>query len=98
MVRHDVTVKQRGRGFFEKSIESLKRLNAVGYGTNGLALDLVYNSAGPSSPLTRGHHHIRHGSPALLIPLTLPPHRSILHDLPSCFERFSMTDMTANKG
>ena len=44
------TDRQRGRGVFEKSIESLKLLNAAGYGTNGLALDLVYNPAGAFLP------------------------------------------------
>jgi radical SAM/Cys-rich protein len=34
----------RGAGVFEKSIEALKRLNAVGYGINkGLVLDIVFN-------------------------------------------------------
>lgn len=43
---------QRGRGVFERSIEGLKMLNAVGYGkktkdgTRGLTLDLVYNPSG----------------------------------------------------
>ena len=39
--------KQRGVGTFAKSIEALKRLNALGYGTTpGLPLDLVYNPLG----------------------------------------------------
>ena len=44
---------QRGRGVFERSIEGLKMLNAVGYGKKGvqsgpggLTLDLVYNPSG----------------------------------------------------
>ena len=45
---------QRGRGVFERSIEGLKMLNAVGYGkkgegengSKGLTLDLVYNPSG----------------------------------------------------
>ena len=46
---------QRGRGVFERSIEGLKMLNAVGYGRDGtgagegrrgLTLDLVYNPSG----------------------------------------------------
>jgi radical SAM/Cys-rich protein len=39
---------QRGRGVFERSIEGLRMLNAVGYGREGtgLALDLVYNPSG----------------------------------------------------
>ncbi|MBF6559782.1 MAG: arsenosugar biosynthesis radical SAM protein ArsS [Candidatus Binataceae bacterium] len=43
-------VKQRGRGVFEKSIEALKLLNAVGYGGAGLPLDLVYNPVGAMLP------------------------------------------------
>ena len=41
--------KQRGTGVFDKSIEALKRLNAVGYGTD-LPLTLVYNPVGPAIP------------------------------------------------
>jgi len=41
--------KQRGAGVFDKSIEALRRLNAVGYGTD-LPLTLVYNPVGPSLP------------------------------------------------
>jgi radical SAM/Cys-rich protein len=43
---------QRGAGTFAKSIRALHRLNALGYGRSGgvLALDLVYNPAGPSLP------------------------------------------------
>ena len=38
----------RGRGVFQKSIESLRRLNAAGYGINpGLALKIVANCDGP---------------------------------------------------
>jgi len=39
----DVTDLQRGRGVFDRSIKMLKRLNALGFGTNGLHIDLVYN-------------------------------------------------------
>ncbi len=41
--------KQRGRGVFERSIQGLQLLNAVGYGKpgTGLLLDLVYNPGGP---------------------------------------------------
>lgn len=44
--------KQRGQGVFKKSIESLKRLNEVGYGIDGsgLKLSLVYNPVGPHLP------------------------------------------------
>ena len=46
------TDAQRGKGVFGKSIEALKRLNAVGYGRegSGLALNLVYNPVGPYLP------------------------------------------------
>jgi radical SAM/Cys-rich protein len=46
------TDAQRGPGVFEKSIEALKRLNAVGYGAegSGLALNLVYNPVGAFLP------------------------------------------------
>jgi radical SAM/Cys-rich protein len=46
------TDRQRGRGVFEKSIEGLRRLNAVGYGdpATGLELNLVYNPAGAFLP------------------------------------------------
>lgn len=43
---------QRGRRVFERSIEALRRLNALGYGAEGspLVLDLVYNPLGPTLP------------------------------------------------
>jgi radical SAM/Cys-rich protein len=43
---------QRGRGVFERSIEALQRLNALGYGGEGssLVLNLVYNPVGPYLP------------------------------------------------
>ncbi len=41
--------KQRGIGVFEKSIQALKLLNDVGYGTS-LKLDLVYNPGGAALP------------------------------------------------
>jgi radical SAM/Cys-rich protein len=46
------TDAQRGRGVFDKSIEALRRLNAVGYGAEGggLVLNLVYNPAGAFLP------------------------------------------------
>lgn len=46
------TNRQRGEGVFEKSIESLRALNAVGYGQEGtgLQLHLVYNPVGASLP------------------------------------------------
>lgn len=46
------TDKQRGKGVFGKSIESLKLLNAQGYGKEGgsLILNLVYNPVGAFLP------------------------------------------------
>src|SRR5258708_28038442 len=44
--------RQRGKGVFEGSVRSLRRLNALGYGREetGLILNLVYNPQGPSLP------------------------------------------------
>ena len=44
--------RQRGKGVYEKSIEALKRLNALGYGAadGSLALNLVYNPQGATLP------------------------------------------------
>lgn len=44
--------QQRGRGAFDKSIDGLRVLNALGYGrsASGLLLDLVYNPKGASLP------------------------------------------------
>ncbi len=45
------TDAQRGSGVFDKSIEALKRLNAVGYGIKkNLVLNLVYNPVGAFLP------------------------------------------------
>ncbi|GAA0872972.1 arsenosugar biosynthesis radical SAM protein ArsS [Gangjinia marincola] len=46
------TDKQRGDGVFDKSIQALKDLNAVGYGMQetDLKLDLVYNPSGAFLP------------------------------------------------
>ena len=43
---------QRGKGVFERSIDGLRRLNALGYGRpgTGLSLHLVYNPTGPFLP------------------------------------------------
>lgn len=47
----DKTDAQRGTGVFKKSIEALKKLNAVGYGINeNLKLNLVYNPVGAFLP------------------------------------------------
>ncbi|APV49525.1 radical SAM protein [Betaproteobacteria bacterium GR16-43] len=44
--------RQRGKGVYEKSVQGIRRLNALGYGRDGtgLVLDLVYNPQGPSLP------------------------------------------------
>jgi radical SAM/Cys-rich protein len=43
--------RQRGRQVYEKSIEVIKLLNAVGYArSDALRLDLVYNPLGPTLP------------------------------------------------
>lgn len=45
------TDAQRGTGVFDKSVEALKKLNAVGYGTSEkLILNLVYNPVGAFLP------------------------------------------------
>jgi radical SAM/Cys-rich protein len=43
---------QRGDGVFQRSLDGLKRLNALDYGKqgSGLTLNLVYNPQGPSLP------------------------------------------------
>lgn len=43
---------QRGTGVYARSIDGLKQLNALGYGTegSGLVLNLVYNPTGPYLP------------------------------------------------
>ncbi|MCU0928774.1 MAG: arsenosugar biosynthesis radical SAM protein ArsS [Burkholderiaceae bacterium] len=48
--------RQRGDGVFERSIASLRQLNALGYGdpARGLVLNLVYNPQGPSLPPPQG--------------------------------------------
>ncbi|TWT41627.1 arsenosugar biosynthesis radical SAM (seleno)protein ArsS [Botrimarina hoheduenensis] len=47
--------KQRGSNAYSDSIEGLRRLNAVGYGTTPeLRLTLVYNPTGPSLPPPQG--------------------------------------------
>jgi radical SAM/Cys-rich protein len=46
------TDAQRGSGVFQKSIEGIRQLNALGYGQpgSGLTLNLVYNPVGPYLP------------------------------------------------
>jgi radical SAM/Cys-rich protein len=51
----DNVERQRGKGVFDRSIEGLRRLNALGYGRDPrLALNLVYNPQGPSLPPAQG--------------------------------------------
>ena len=45
----DNVERQRGKGVFDVSIRSLRKLNTLGYG-RGLPLDLVYNPQGPFLP------------------------------------------------
>lgn len=47
------TDRQRGEGTYDRSVEALKELNALGYGEpgSGLELNLVYNPAGAFLPL-----------------------------------------------
>ncbi len=44
--------RQRGKGVYERSIEALLKLNALGFGRpgSGLVINLVYNPQGPSLP------------------------------------------------
>jgi radical SAM/Cys-rich protein len=44
--------RQRGKGVYEKSIDAIRALNALGYGVagSGLTIDLVYNPQGASLP------------------------------------------------
>ena len=46
------TDAQRGSGVFRKSMQAMRRLNALGYGVegSGLVLNLVYNPVGPYLP------------------------------------------------
>lgn len=46
----DLTDRQRGKGVFGSSINALRKLNGLGYGGDGLELDLVYNPSGDFLP------------------------------------------------
>jgi len=48
----ELVERQRGKGVYERSIDAIRALNALGYGmdSSGLELDLVYNPQGPSLP------------------------------------------------
>lgn len=50
---------QRGRGVFDRSIEGLQQLNALGYGRqgSGLTLNLVFNPQGATLPPPQGDLH-----------------------------------------
>lgn len=49
----EITDKQRGDGVFFKSIKVLEKLNKIGYGTNGLYLDIVYNPSSDFLPVSQ---------------------------------------------
>lgn len=74
--------QQRGQGVFQTSIAVLKKLNSIGYGTNGLQLDLVYNPLGGFLPpeqslLEHEYKHRLHAQYGItfnsLIPITNVP-------------------------
>ena len=84
--------RQRGRGVFAKSIESLQRLNDLGYGRPGspLVLDLVYNPLGPSLPPPQAELEVRYRSELRklfgiefrrLLTITNMPIRRFAHEL-----------------
>ncbi len=50
----EVTDRQRGKGVFHSSIRVLKKLNEMGYGKEGLLLDLVYNPPEDNLPPEQG--------------------------------------------
>lgn len=88
----DNVEKQRGRGVFGRSIEGLRRLNALGYGLPGspLRLDLVYNPLGPALPPEQAGLEARYReelgelfgiSFGRLLTLTNMPIRRFAHDL-----------------
>lgn len=52
-VFEDTVDKQRGKGVFERSITVIQRLNEIGYATDGLYLDLVYNPSSDFLPPTQ---------------------------------------------
>jgi radical SAM/Cys-rich protein len=56
--------RQRGRSVFARSIEALRRLNALGYGQPGspLRLDLVFNPQGASLPPPQAELEARYRS------------------------------------
>jgi len=77
------TDAQRGRGVFEKSIEALHRLNAVGYGVENseLILNLVYNPVGAFLPPTQQS-------------IEADFKRELMHRYGICFNRlFTITNM-----
>jgi radical SAM/Cys-rich protein len=47
----EITDRTRGKGVFQKSIQTMQRLNSLGYGhpDSGLVLNIVHNSDGPIS-------------------------------------------------
>ena len=61
------TDRMRGKGVFKASIEALKVLNELGYGTHntGLVLNLVYNPCGAFLPPTQRISKTTSGSPSI---------------------------------
>lgn len=49
----ELTDRQRGAGVFRSSIHILRKLNGMGYGKNGLCLDLVFNPVDGGLPPDR---------------------------------------------
>jgi radical SAM/Cys-rich protein len=59
--KQSFTDSVRGPSVFDKSIEGIRQLNALGYGKEktGLILNLVYNAGGPVSPKNRAELETR---------------------------------------
>ncbi|MBT3312039.1 MAG: radical SAM/Cys-rich domain protein [Desulfobacterales bacterium] len=60
-INESQTNSQRGKGMFNKSVEVLKKLNAIGYGMEGtgLELNLVSNPSGAFLPSSQDQTEIR---------------------------------------
>ena len=81
------TDKQRGKGAFQKSIESMRLLNAEGYGREGSSrvLNLVYNPVGAFLPASQ---------PALEVDFK----RKLYADYGLCFNHlYTITNMPINR-
>lgn len=85
------TDAQRGKGVFDKSIEGIRGLNALGYGRegSGRVLNLVYNPVGPYLPAPQAslesdykrelHEHFGLHFNGLFTITNMPIHRFRLH-------------------